>query len=67
MYQYIQPAKVLSALQWYNPLYKDTDINRDCLSDAAQDDAELCEALSAEHCPLVANSYRHHNITEWWV
>ena len=54
MYQYIQPAKVLAALQWVksnNPLYKDIEINDDWLSDAAQDDAELWEALSAEHCP----------------
>ena len=55
MYQYIRPAKVLAALQWLksnNPLYRDIEINNDLLSDAAVDDAELWEALSAEHCPL---------------
>lgn len=54
MYQYIRPAKVLAALQWFksnNPLYGDIEINNDWLSDAAADDAELWEALSAEHCP----------------
>ena len=53
MYQYIRPSKVLAALQWLksnNPLYKDVDINSDWLNDAAQGDAELWEALSADHC-----------------
>ena len=53
MYQYVRPAKVLTALQWLklnNPLYKDIDINDNWLSDAALDDAELWEALSAEDC-----------------
>ena len=54
MYQDIRPAKVLAALQWLksnNPLYRDIEINNDWLSDAAEDNAELWEALSAEHCP----------------
>ena len=54
MYQYVRPAKVLAALQWLklnNPLYKDVEINTDWVSNAAEDDAELWEALSAEHCP----------------
>jgi hypothetical protein len=54
MYQYVRPAKVLAALHWLksnNPLYKDVEINSDWLSDAAEDDTELWEALSAEHCP----------------
>ena len=54
MYQYIRPSKVLAALQWLksnNPLYEDVEINSDWLSNAAQDDAELWEALSAEQCP----------------
>ena len=54
MYQYIRPAKVLAALQWLksnNQLYRDIEINNNWLSDAAVDDAELWEALSAEHCP----------------
>ena len=49
MYQYVRPAKVLAALQWLklnNPLYKDVDINSDWVSNAAEDDAELWEALS---------------------
>ena len=53
MYQYIRPAKVLAALLWLksnNPLCRDMEIN-DGLSDAAVDDAELWEALSAEHYP----------------
>ena len=59
MYQYIRPAKVLTALQWLklnNSLYKDVEINSDWLSDATDDDAELWEALSAEHCPLPPSS-----------
>ena len=54
MYQYVRPEKVLAALKWLksnNPLYRDVEINDDWLSDAAEDDAELWEALSAEHCP----------------
>ena len=54
MYQYVRPAKVLAALQWLkssNPLYKDIEINNDWLRDAAQDDGDLWEALSAQHCP----------------
>ena len=54
MYQYVRPAKVLAALQWLklnNSLYKDVEINSDWVSDAAKDDTELWEALSAEHCP----------------
>ena len=50
MYQYVQPAKVLAALKLNNPLYKDVEMN-DWVSDAAEDNAELCEVLSAEHCP----------------
>ena len=53
MYQYIRPSKILAALQWLksnNPLYKDAEINSNWLSDAAQDDAEMWEALSAEQC-----------------
>ena len=53
MFQYIRPAYIIAALQWLklnNPLYKDVEINSDWLSDAAEDDTELCEALSAEHC-----------------
>ena len=44
MYQYIQPAKIIAALQLLksnNPLYKDIQINNNWLSDA-----ELWEALS---------------------
>ena len=55
MYQYVRPAKVLAArstvVKLNNPLYKDVDINCDWVSSAAEDDAELWEALSAEHCP----------------
>ena len=54
MYQYVRPAKVLAALEWLranNPLYKDVQINSDWLDDAARDDADLWEALSAQHCP----------------
>ena len=55
MYQYVRPSKVLTVLQWLksnNPLYKDIEINSDWLSDAAQDDSDLWEALSARRCPL---------------
>ena len=54
MYQYIRPAKVLAALQWLklnNLLYKNVEINSDWVSNAAEDDTKLWEALSAEHCP----------------
>ena len=50
MYQYVRPAKVLAALQWLranNPLYKDVKLNSEWLDDAAHDDADLWEALSA--------------------
>ena len=55
MYQYIRPAKVLASLQWLklnNPLYRDIEMNNNWLSNAMEDDAELWQALSAEHCPL---------------
>ena len=51
MYQYVRPVKVLAALEWLranNPLYKDVKINSDWMDDAAQDDADLWEALSAQ-------------------
>ena len=47
-------AKVLAALQWLklnNPLYKDVQINSDWVSDTAEVDTELWEALSTERCP----------------
>ena len=50
MYQYVRPA--LQWLQANNPLYKDIQINSNWLDDAAQDDTDLWEALSAQHCPL---------------
>ena len=49
MFQYVRPANVLAALQWLilnNLLYKDIEISADWLSDAAQDDADLWDALS---------------------
>ena len=54
MYQYVRPTKVLAALEWLranNPLYKDVQINSDWLDDAAQDDTDLWEVLSAQHWP----------------
>lgn len=54
MYQYVRPAKILAALEWLranNPLYKDVCINSEWQNDAAQDDADLWEALSAQCCP----------------
>ena len=54
MYQYVRPSMVLTALQWLksnNPLYKNIEINSDWLSNAAQDDSDLWEALSAQRCP----------------
>lgn len=54
MYQYVRPEKVLAALKWLksnNPLYRDIEVNDNWLSDAAEDDTELWEALSAERCP----------------
>jgi len=53
MYDYIQPAKVLGALQWLksnNPLYYDIELNENWLSDAVEDDAELWKALSTQYC-----------------
>ena len=38
MYQYVQPPKVLAALEWLranNPLYRNVKINSDWLDDAA--------------------------------
>jgi len=54
MYQYVRPDKVLAAqerLKANNPLYKEVQNNGDWLCVAA-DDADLWEALSAQHCPL---------------
>ena len=54
IYQYVRPAKVLAALEWLranNPLYRDVKINSDWLDDAAQDDADLWDALSAQPPP----------------
>ena len=51
---HIRPTKVLVALQLLklnNPLYKDVEINSDWVSNAAEDDTELWEVLSAEHYP----------------
>ena len=48
MFQYIQPAKVMAALEWLkrnNPLYHNIDINTCWIGDAAQDDTELWEAF----------------------
>ena len=44
MYQYIRPGKVLAALQWFKSTIQGH-------RDQRLDDAELWEALSAEHCP----------------
>ena len=55
MYQYVRPAKVLAALEWLkenNPLYRDITINSDWQEDAAEDDADLWEAFSSQHCQL---------------
>ena len=55
MYQYVRPAKVLAALEWLkenNPLYRDITINSDWQADAAEDDADLWEAFSSQHCQL---------------
>ena len=55
MYDYIRPAKVLAALEWLkenNPLYREVTINIDWEQAAAQDDTELWEALSSQHCYL---------------
>ena len=56
MYDYIQPAKVLGALQWLksnNPLYYDIELNENWLSDAVEDDAELWKALSTQYCSVL--------------
>ena len=69
MYQYVQPTKVLAALQWLklnNPLYKDVQINSDWVSNAAEDDAELWEALSTEHCPPPPSSQSTEYDTGLW-
>ncbi len=52
MYQYVRPAKVIAALEWLkinNPLYRTMQVNSDWQQDAAQDDAELWDALSSQH------------------
>ena len=53
MYQYVQPAKVLLALEWLkknNPLYKDVAIDQEWVNNADRDDSELWEALSSQQC-----------------
>ena len=55
MYEFVRPAKVLAALLWLkenNPLYQDVTINTGWQEDAAQDDTELWEAFSSQHCHL---------------
>lgn len=55
MYDYVRPVKVLAALEWLkakNPLYQEVQINCDWQEDAAQDDTELWEAFSSQHCHL---------------
>ena len=50
MYEYVQPDKVMAALEWLkvnNPLYNDINININWEDDAAQDDSELWEAVSS--------------------
>ena len=57
MYEYIQPAKVLTALQWLkcnNPLYRNVEINSDWVSHSIDDNQELWEILSEQHS-------RHHH------
>lgn len=51
MYEYIRPAKVLAALEWLknnNPLYRDVEINKRWIDDAAVDDSDLWEAISSQ-------------------
>ena len=53
MYQYVQPAKVLLALEWLkknNPLYKDVAIDQEWVKNADRDDSKLWEALSSQQC-----------------
>ena len=51
MYEYVRPAKVLAALEWLknnNPFYKDVNIDQRWVGNAALDDSELWEAISAQ-------------------
>ena len=45
-------SKGACRLNLNNSLYGNIEMNNDWLSDAIQDDAELWQALSAEHCLL---------------
>ena len=54
MYQYIQTAKILAALEWLkknNPLYKDVRIDQNWVGNAALDDNDLWEAFSSQQHP----------------
>ena len=59
MYDFIQPAKVIAALEWLksnNPLYIDIGINRQWVEDAAGDNSELWEAMSSHQCQQQSHS-----------
>ena len=54
MYEYVQPTKIMVALEWLkanNPLYADVDVNLSWEEDAAQDDSELWEAVFSQPRP----------------
>ena len=59
MFQYVGLAKVLAALQWLK-----SNCTRIYTSDAAHDDADLWEALSAQHCPPPSSLTRTQLYTE---
>ena len=54
MFQYVRPAKVLTALEWLktnNPLYQNVQVNTHWEQHASQNDAELWEAFTFQHPP----------------
>ena len=51
MYNFVRPDKVLVALEWlqqHNPLYKDIEVNRNWVQQAASDDEALWHALTTQ-------------------
>jgi hypothetical protein len=69
MYDFVDPQKVLDALEWLkqnNPHYQDIDTNPQWVSEAQADDEELWKAMtgepktpenvSGENCPIVVET-----------
>ena len=67
MYEYVQPTKIMVALEWLkanNPLYADVDVNLSWEEDAAQDDSELWEAVFSQPRPQQQETTSHGDVED---